>query len=381
MPICPHCNLGIPPAFVVCPDCGRRLVEVATEVLETQVDVVEIQALSEMVVDELPDESDLDPSPRILFEPEEHGADSVAEGVHEVEEKAILAVDEDGEPVFDDEGPVLEPEPEPEPEPTERPVKRRRARRKRTTSARRRRMPKRRPAPVAPEPTPEPDPEPAPWQVEHQVPSANPPLGTEEEPEASGHSVEAEEDTDEDQFVGTTKGFARIQPSDLQPSVYRGPTARAYKRVRWADRAYRGEVEMSSAGSRAAATLVVFGDGLLLIASGGSTGLLGAARGVLSRQSSARKRQKMLSLAGSSAEGQTRVPGSRRLAPSEIESVSINKATVLQRELTIRTSTEEALRYRFPAKRYRQLVRLLAPVLGGKLFDSLNLDKASSRTG
>ncbi len=385
MPICQHCNLGLPPTFVVCPDCGRKLVRSRAHVaLDEQIDVIEIRPLSELLIDDLPEEARDDTPLAGVFEVGSE-ASPIDPGPH------VENIEEDGEPdsaevVVEKAEISVEPEPEPELEPVKESRPRRaRAKRSRTRSSS---GPRKTKAPAETEVQPDPTRAKATkaprrkkrlrraTRTRELAPASEGPLVEHDDQlvdegrvEVSSEQNDPEEDLFEDQFVGTSKGFSSMnRDAEARPSS--PTTALATRPVRWAHRAYRGEIEVSATGS-GTATLAVFGDGLLLIGSSGSSGgLPGSVRGLLSGSSS-RKRQKLLNLAGSSVAGQSSVPGSRRLEPSEIESVRLDKASAWQRELTIRTTSDETIRYRFPSKNHRRLADLLAPVLGGKLLDSL----------
>jgi hypothetical protein len=441
MPICPHCSLGIPPSFVVCPDCGRRLVEIATTTtFDDHIEIVEIHGLSDMFVDALPGEVSPEP-PELLPDVKEPEPEAPVGQEECVVEEPAPTPKLMGKPRparakrtsqrpprktrTADRRPVAVKDPVPDASPRPKPSAQ--AQEARPTSVKRPKTPrvgkprgtptvaegaqvvsapkspderkaaKVRRARTRPSWRRKPRPPKEKKEKKERVKASRPVAQQEEQPvplsaieersrgfvEVSDH-IEAvaldealelslqEPDLDDDHFVGTAKGFARIKSHPgLEVPLHGDPGTG--KTVRWAHRAYRGEVEVHATTGGASCTLVVFGDGFVLIGVAG--GLVPALTG-----RGARKQLKILSLAGSSAQAHAAIPGSKRLAAADIESVHIEKGRTLQRELKIRTASGEQFGYRFPSKRHRQVISLLAPVLGGKLRDGLKPGKTAPRS-
>lgn len=356
MAICPECRLGIPPFFEACPDCGQAAVELARD--EAAEDEAVAVSNSPVLVDL--DEQDPELAPYTL---------SAAADAQTADDLPLI-----GEPSglddLDDEPPsdAAEIEDETGPDSAE-----------------------------AQQEEPEVDHLIGPMQDEdEELPEV-----VEVRDEAEDPGLEADEDfsepeeqhddnllwiEDEDDVVTTPGELAQdadvatpitgAQLAKLEALIQQSARegTRWKQTVRWAQRAYRGDVDVGSTTSSGVVTTVaVFGDGLLLIDSrsvaselkaGAAGGLISAAGG-----SRARKRRKIFSLAGSSAQAASRLKGSRRLTLPEIEVVHIEKGHGWARNLTISTTSGEQLQYRYPANRHRHLVALLTPVLGDKLRD------------
>ena len=321
MPICPQCSLGLPATLATCPDCGRHVVEVARAE-----DVAEPES-----------SPDAPAGPADLFE-EIQASDALDEPREEnviqdvsidvaVEQDEIsleaeepLAAIEDLEPEIVDEVADLEEEDE------------------ETATA---------------------------------------------EPSLVEPSLEEEEDGELDdsleQFLAGAKHFAKIVEEPIQAAPPRDPSEPRPKPVRWTHRAYRGDIDVINAQSSRGATLAVFGDGLLII--GSAIRAPGAMAGLVPALSGRRSTRRTFSSAGSSAEAAARLEESRHLAVAKIQSVTVAKGRTWARELTVRTTDGEELRYRFASKRYGQAVALLSPVLGPKLRDTTKAKKTSRRAG
>lgn len=347
MPICSICNIGLPPEFTECPECGRDVVQVIVDDLEIE-DVVG----DEWPADPEPDEA---PEPQVEGPPEEIEpyetpiAIELSTSSPEAEEpEAVEEIEEFEQPV--------EPEESAEPEEPEEPE----AELEEAETLIVEDEPALEPEAVRDEPLAEEQPE-QPEQPDESEGS--------EEPR---RQEDADVDDLEDEFLTSGRGFRSIERMVEQPAVRDVPIVRG-RPVRWAHRAYRGEFDVVSAkGSRTVTTLVVFGDGLLLVPGGAhAAGLLAEASGgivpPLTGNSSSRKRFKLLSHAASSAEGEARMTGARRLAASEIQSVVIESGHGWGRALTIRSVGENVYSYRFPSRRHARVVGLLRPILGGKL--------------
>lgn len=352
MPICPQCSLGLPPTLTKCPDCGRRVVEIATVV-----------DLGEPEIDFISTEEEVD-----------HWSASgpVQEPVLAIE---VLPPEDDPIPVIREPASVIEdPEVEHEPEPVEEHDLKEEIE-------------------GADEDSSEFDEEPEPAEEEEEPEEDE--FGAEEEPADAGtgepgepvsvveeatsddagadQPEEAEDDLD--QFLAGDKRFTRVvhEPTEAVPPSPQ--TMDRQKPVRWAHRAYRGDIDVISQRTSRGMTLAVFGDGLLLIDGGRAPAISSLVPALGGR------RRKAFSNAGSSAEAAARINGSRHLPKSEIHSVRIAKGRTWARELTVRTTEGEELHYRFSSKRHGLAVSLLSPVFGPKLRDATKEEKAPKRAG
>jgi hypothetical protein len=141
--------------------------------------------------------------------------------------------------------------------------------------------------------------------------------------------------------------------------------------VRWAHRVYKGEIDlMKPKAPSVVTTLVVFGDGILLVDSTNASGRIALATGGIAPvlpDRAARRRRRLLRPAGSSEEAAARLPEAKRIPADQIKSVHIDRCGWSTRELTIRSADDEVLRYRFASKRQRRVVELLQPVLKSRL--------------
>jgi hypothetical protein len=198
-----------------------------------------------------------------------------------------------------------------------------------------------------------------------------------EEEQTESGSFHAVEESEERQTRAREMNLAQLAKLEalVREASEQGPRIHWKKTDSWANRAFRGDIEVSSTRALGVVTtLAVFGDALLLFDSKRfASGLIAGATGGLIPTSAnshqARRRRRLLSVAASSTAAESRLPGARRLALPDIKSVRIERQRAWALKLTICMTNGEDLEYRFPFNRRRQVVRLLTPVLGPRLLD------------